>query len=205
MKPAYAKYFVSAHLHLVPVIRPSHPHLVHRANLHSPALAAHFQAVVPQALASQAPALLRALHLVLHPALRVQALVPVVHFQALAALSHLRARASHPLVRALHLVIQLLAQAVRAHLSQALVLRVAAAHFQVAAAHLSAAHRALAIQLSQALALLAAHLAALHLHLRVRASRYCKASISIRKVMKVDILLRLWDLERLSLVEWIMA
>lgn len=205
MKPAYAKYSVSAHLHLVPVTQPFHLHLVHRVNLPFQALAAHFRAVVPHPSAAPAHApvlpvrarLVRVLHLVLHPV--------AAHFRAPVALSHHRVHASHPLAQALHLAIQLLAQAAPAHLSLALALRAVAVLSVAPAHHLSAVHHHPVIQPSHHRAHLAAHPVALHLHLRVRASRYCKANTSILIVPKAAGLLRLWDLEPARMPAWIMA
>lgn len=179
----------------------SHLHLVLRVNLLSQAQVAVFQVVVLHPLAAQAHRAahhlrvlhVRALHLVHHLA--------AAHFQVLQALSHHRAHASHRLAQAHHLAILHSAQAVRAPASQALVLRVAAVLHLVLVLHPSAAQAHRAIQLSLHPALLAAHLAALHLHLRVRALQSCKASISILIVTKAAIPLLLWDLERLSQVE----
>ena len=187
------------------MIQPSHPHLVHRANLPSQALVAHFRAVVPHPSAAQAhPAahhvqarLVRVLPLVLHLA--------AAHFQVPLALSHLRVHASHPLAPALHLVIQPLAQAAPALLSQALALRAAAVPLVAPALHLSAVLPHPVIPPSHLPVALAAHLVALHLHLRVKVSKSYREYISIQKPMKAALPLLLWDLEAVWQIEWIMA
>ena len=198
MKSFYAKCGVSAHLHLVPVTQHSHPHLVHRANLLSQALAAHFQAVVPHPSPAQAPVLLhflRALRLVLRLALS--------HHLAAVALSHHRVLVSpaHPLVARLAI------QRFRLVALQALSLRVQVVHRLLAALHLVLAHRVRvlhpAIQHFHPHVPLTAHRLAVHLHLQVRASRYYRASISILIAMNPTKPLVLLDLDRVSQIEWI--
>jgi len=200
MKPAYAKFGVSAHLHLVPVTQPFHLHLVHPANLHSQAQAVVSQAVVHHPSQAQAPVLLHfrlALHLVLRLALS--------HHLAAVALSHHRVLVSPAHAAALRLAIRPLAQAAPVLLSQALLV----ALLVLAALHLVSLHLALVlhpvIQPSHLPVPLAAHLVALHLHLQARASRYYKASISIHQAMMRAILLLLLDLVLMLLVEWITA
>jgi len=200
MKSFYAKFGVLAHLHLVPVTQPVHLHLVHRVNLHSQAHAAHGRAVVPHPSPAQVPVLLH-FHLALHLVLRLA----LSHHLPAVALSHHRVLLFPAHAAALHLAIRPLAQAAPVLVSQAH----AAALLLLAALHLASAHRVRALhpvtRPSLLLVPLAAHLQAAHLHLRVRASRYCKASISIPIMTKAAGLLHLWDLERLSLVEWTTA
>lgn len=171
------------------MIQPSHPHLVHRVNLASQAQVVVFQAVVPHP--SQAHALLPANHaLVLHLAAHLAVAhfqVPVAHFHPLAL--HLVLR-----VPALHLAIRPLAQAVPVLLFQA---------HRAVLHHLVVVHLALhplvqallrVIQPFLLLVPLAAHLLAVLLHLRARVFRNYKVSIGIRRVMRVGLLLHLWDL-----------
>jgi hypothetical protein len=196
MKPAYAKFGVSAHLVLVPVIQHFHLHLALRVNLPSQALAAHFRAVVPHLSAAQAPVLLHfrlALHLVLRLALS--------HHLAAVALSPHRVLLSPAHAAALRLAIQRF----RLVALQAVSLRVQAVHRLLAVLHLVLAHRVRVlhpvIQPSLLLAPLAAHLVAPHHPLQARASKSYRASISIQIANKMDGLLLLWDLDRVSQIE----
>jgi len=178
----------------------SHPHLVHRANLPSQALAVAFQAVAPHP--SQAHALLSVLHaLALHLVLHLAA----AHFQVPAVRFHPHALLSALHVPVLHLAIRPLAQAApvlrfQAHLVVLLLL--AALH---PALHPLAQALHPVIQPSLLLVPLAPHPLAVHLHLRVRASRYYKASISILIALRVDGLLRWSVLALRRMPAWTMA
>lgn len=180
--------------------QPSLLHLVHRANLPSQALVAHGRAVVPhpspvQALAPALPSQALVLHIVLH--------VPAAHF--LQALSHHRVLASPAHAAALRLAIRPLAQAAPVLLFQAhLVVLLVLAALRLASHHLAPVLHPV-IQPSLPLVPLAPPPLAVHLHLRVRASRYYKASISIRIALKAAGLLRWSVLALRHTLEWIMA
>jgi hypothetical protein len=189
MKSFAAKFGVLAHLVLVPVTRLSHLHLVLRVNHPSPALAAHFRAVVPHPSPAQVPVLLH-FHLALHLVLRLA----LSHHLPAAALSHHRVLLFPAHAAALRLAIRPLAQAAPVLVSQAHLVALPL----LAALHLASHHLALVlhpvIQPSLLLVPLAAHPLAAHLHLQARVSKSYKASISIQIVSMAAGLLALWDL-----------